>query len=91
MVMNIDNNTPAVNFTVQTENANGADWREELYQKSLPNERIEILKMFKMTLEHIMIFLWLNKHDINLVHKEKLFSVEGHIRLTSSTFHPYKS
>ncbi|WMV23984.1 hypothetical protein MTR67_017369 [Solanum verrucosum] len=35
--------------------------------------------MFKMTLEHIMIFVRLNKHDINLVHKEKLLSVEKHI------------
>ncbi|WMV23818.1 hypothetical protein MTR67_017203 [Solanum verrucosum] len=35
--------------------------------------------MFKMTLERIMIFLRLNKHNINLVHKEKLPSVERHI------------
>ncbi|KAG5609506.1 hypothetical protein H5410_020787, partial [Solanum commersonii] len=48
-------------------------------QQSLPNERIEKLKMFKMTLERIMLFLRLNKHDINLVHKEKLPSVEKHI------------
>ncbi|WMV23989.1 hypothetical protein MTR67_017374 [Solanum verrucosum] len=47
--------------------------------QSLPNERIEKLKMFKMTLERIMLFLWLNKHDINLVHREKMPSVEKHI------------
>ncbi|KAH0678856.1 hypothetical protein KY284_019941 [Solanum tuberosum] len=86
------------------ENANGADWQEELYQKiksmkemylsdlndlyekiaykvqqSLPNERIEKLKM---TLERIMIFLRLNKHDIN--HKERLLSVEKHISFFQS-------
>ena len=40
--------------------------------QSLQNERTEELKMFKMTLERIMIFLQLNKDDINLCHKEKL-------------------
>uniref|UniRef100_M1DLJ7 Uncharacterized protein n=1 Tax=Solanum tuberosum TaxID=4113 RepID=M1DLJ7_SOLTU len=47
-------------------------------QQSLPNERIEKLKM---TLERIMLFLRLNKHDINLVHKERLLLVEKHISL----------
>ncbi|XP_049392315.1 mediator of RNA polymerase II transcription subunit 15a-like [Solanum stenotomum] len=50
-------------------------------QQSLPNERIERLKM---TLERIMIFLRLNKHDINLVHKERLLSVEKHISFFQS-------
>ncbi|KAK4721176.1 hypothetical protein R3W88_011409 [Solanum pinnatisectum] len=45
-------------------------------QQSLPNERI---KKLKMTLERIMLFLRLNKHDINLVHKERQLSVEKHI------------
>ncbi|PHT53983.1 hypothetical protein CQW23_08445 [Capsicum baccatum] len=43
------------------------------------NEQIEKLKKFKAVLEHIVIFLQLNKHDIQLAHKEKLCSVERHI------------
>ncbi|PHU17150.1 hypothetical protein BC332_12845 [Capsicum chinense] len=45
----------------------------------LQHEQVEKLKMFKSNLEHIMIFLQLNKHDIQLTHKEKLCSVEKHI------------
>ncbi|KAM3281195.1 hypothetical protein P3S67_028216 [Capsicum chacoense] len=43
------------------------------------NEQIEKLKRFKAVLERIVIFLQLNKHDIQLTHKEKLCSVERHI------------
>ncbi|XP_047258369.1 mediator of RNA polymerase II transcription subunit 15a-like, partial [Capsicum annuum] len=43
------------------------------------NEQIEKLKMFKAVLERILIFLQVNKHDIQLTHKEKLCSVERHI------------
>ncbi|KAF3653064.1 putative mediator of RNA polymerase II transcription subunit 15a-like isoform X2 [Capsicum annuum] len=43
------------------------------------NEQIEKLKKFKAVLERILIFLQLNKHDIQLTHKEKLCSVERHI------------
>uniref|UniRef100_A0A3Q7G1G4 Uncharacterized protein n=1 Tax=Solanum lycopersicum TaxID=4081 RepID=A0A3Q7G1G4_SOLLC len=60
------------------------DFMQDSLCQSLPNERTEELKMFKITLERIMIFLQLNKHDINLCHKEKL-------RVTSSGSHPYKS
>ncbi|XP_027771816.1 mediator of RNA polymerase II transcription subunit 15a-like [Solanum pennellii] len=92
------------------ENANGADWQEEVYQKikymkemylsdlkdlyekiahqvqqhdsihhRLQNENIEKLKMFKVTLEHIMLFLRLKKQDIQLNHKGELDSVEKNI------------
>ncbi|KAG5609504.1 hypothetical protein H5410_020785 [Solanum commersonii] len=54
---------------------------------SLPNERIEKLKMM---LERIMLFLRLNKHDINLVHKERLFSVEKHISFFQSCKYLHK-
>ncbi|KAF3673834.1 Mediator of RNA polymerase II transcription subunit 15a [Capsicum annuum] len=75
----------------------------DLYQKiatkvqqhdSLPqrpqNEQIEKLKMFKMTLERIVLFLRLNKHDIQPTHKEKLFSVERHISFFLSSNRPRK-
>ena len=55
------------------------DFMQDSLCQSLPNERTEELKMFKITLERIMIFLQLNKDDINLCHKEKLRSVEKHI------------
>ncbi|KAK4720734.1 hypothetical protein R3W88_010967 [Solanum pinnatisectum] len=45
----------------------------------LQNENIEKLKMFKVTLEHIMLFLQLRKQDIELNHKGKLVSVEKNI------------
>ena len=48
------------------------DFMQDSLCQSLPNERTEELKMFKITLERIMIFLQLNKDDINLCHKEKL-------------------
>ncbi|MCD7450032.1 hypothetical protein HAX54_003088 [Datura stramonium] len=75
----------------------------DLYQKiaskvqqhdSLPqrpqNEQIEKLKMFKTTLERIVLFLRLNKHDIQLTHKEKLLSVEKHITFFLSSNRPRK-
>ncbi|XP_060183418.1 mediator of RNA polymerase II transcription subunit 15a-like isoform X2 [Lycium barbarum] len=75
----------------------------DLYQKiatkvqqhdSLPqrpqNEQIEKLKMFKMTLERIVLFLRLNKHEIQLSHKEKLLSVEKHISFFLSYNRPRK-
>ncbi|XP_060182673.1 mediator of RNA polymerase II transcription subunit 15a isoform X2 [Lycium barbarum] len=75
----------------------------DLYQKiatkvqqhdSLPqrpqNEQIEKLKMFKMTLERIVLFLRLNKHEIQLSHKEKLHSVEKHISFFLSSNRPRK-
>ncbi|KAK4720732.1 hypothetical protein R3W88_010965 [Solanum pinnatisectum] len=40
------------------------------------NEQIEKLKLHRITLEHILCFLGLNKHDIQPAHKEKLLSVE---------------
>ncbi|PHU17153.1 hypothetical protein BC332_12848 [Capsicum chinense] len=48
-------------------------------QQRPQNEQIEKLKKFKAVLERILIFLQLNKHDIQLTHKEKLCSVERHI------------
>ncbi|XP_060183413.1 mediator of RNA polymerase II transcription subunit 15a-like isoform X2 [Lycium barbarum] len=75
----------------------------DLYQKtvskvqqhdSLPhhpqNEQIEKLKMFKMTLERIVLYLQLNKHEIQLSHKEKLLSVEKHISFFLSANRPRK-
>ncbi|XP_060184404.1 mediator of RNA polymerase II transcription subunit 15a-like isoform X2 [Lycium barbarum] len=75
----------------------------DLYQKiatkmqqhdSLPqrpqNEQIEKLKMFKMTLERIVLFLRLSKHEIQLSHKEKLLSVEKHISFFLSSNRPRK-
>ncbi|XP_049354433.1 mediator of RNA polymerase II transcription subunit 15a-like, partial [Solanum verrucosum] len=48
-------------------------------QLRLENEKIEKLKMYKIMLECIMLFLRLNKQDIQLIHKEKLVSVEKNI------------
>ncbi|XP_049390566.1 mediator of RNA polymerase II transcription subunit 15a-like [Solanum stenotomum] len=48
-------------------------------QQRLENEKIEKLKMYKIMLERIMLFLRLNKQDIQLLHKEKLVSVEKNI------------
>ncbi|XP_049392512.1 mediator of RNA polymerase II transcription subunit 15a-like [Solanum stenotomum] len=98
--MYIDKNTAQV----QTENSNGVDWQEEVYQKikylkemylsdlndlyeknahkmhqRLENEIIEKLKIFKVMLECIVLFLRLNKQDITISHKNKLVSVEKHI------------
>ncbi|XP_059309142.1 mediator of RNA polymerase II transcription subunit 15a-like isoform X2 [Lycium ferocissimum] len=55
------------------------------------HEQIEKLKMFKMSLERIVLFLGLNKHDIQLAHKEKLFSVEKHISFFLSSNRPRES
>ncbi|KAK6791282.1 hypothetical protein RDI58_010363 [Solanum bulbocastanum] len=71
-------------LTAQTGNANGVDWQEEVYQKDflhrhLTTEQIVQIKMFKMTLEHILCFLGLNKHDIQPAHKVKLLLVEKQI------------
>ncbi|KAL3338815.1 hypothetical protein AABB24_027774 [Solanum stoloniferum] len=52
------------------------------------NEQIEKLKMFKITLERIVLFLRLNKQDIQLSHKEKLVSVEKHISFFLSSNRP---
>ncbi|MCD7450033.1 hypothetical protein HAX54_003089 [Datura stramonium] len=49
------------------------------------HEKIEKLAMFKTTLERILLFLGLNKHDIQLIHKEKLHSVEKNISFFLST------
>ncbi|KAK4373504.1 hypothetical protein RND71_008888 [Anisodus tanguticus] len=54
------------------------------------NEQIEKLKMFKMTLERIVLFLRLNKHEIQLSHNEKLLSVEKHISFFLSSNRPRK-
>ncbi|WMV23309.1 hypothetical protein MTR67_016694 [Solanum verrucosum] len=51
---------------------------DSLHQR-LENEKIEKLKMYKIMLECIMLFLRLNKQDIQLIHKEKLVSVEKNI------------
>ncbi|KAL3338813.1 hypothetical protein AABB24_027773 [Solanum stoloniferum] len=56
-----------------------------------PNENIEKLKMFKTKLEHIMVFLGLNKHDILVTHKEKLLWVEKLISFFLSSYRPRKS
>ncbi|XP_027772123.1 mediator of RNA polymerase II transcription subunit 15a isoform X2 [Solanum pennellii] len=48
-------------------------------QQRLENEKIEKLEMYKIMLERIMLFLRLNKQDIQLIHKEKLVSVEKNI------------
>ncbi|KAK4720728.1 hypothetical protein R3W88_010961 [Solanum pinnatisectum] len=56
-----------------------------------PNENIEKLKMFKTKLEHIMVFLGLNKHDILVTHKEKLLWVEKPISFFLSSYRPRKS
>ncbi|KAK4371332.1 hypothetical protein RND71_010807 [Anisodus tanguticus] len=67
----------------------------ELYQKIASmvqqrpqHEQIEKLKIFKMMLEHIVLFLWLNKHEIQPIHKEKLLSVEKHISFFLSSSRP---
>ncbi|CAN4090225.1 unnamed protein product [Withania somnifera] len=69
----------------------------DLYQKIASkvqqrpqSEQIEKLKMFKMTLERIVLFLRLNKHDVQLSHKEKLLSVERHISFFLSSNRPRK-
>ncbi|KAH0685041.1 hypothetical protein KY289_022793 [Solanum tuberosum] len=66
----------------------------ELQQNSLhqrrTNEQIEKLKMCKITLECIMLYLQLNKHYIQLAHKEKLLSVEKHINFFLSPYQPPK-
>ncbi|XP_006359333.1 mediator of RNA polymerase II transcription subunit 15a-like isoform X3 [Solanum tuberosum] len=54
------------------------------------NEQIEKLKMCKITLERIMLYLQLNKHYIQLAHKEKLLSVEKHINFFLSPYQPPK-
>ncbi|KAG5568747.1 hypothetical protein H5410_064241, partial [Solanum commersonii] len=43
------------------------------------HEKIEKLKIFKMTLERIVLFLRFNKSEIQLSHKEKMFSLEEYI------------
>ncbi|KAH0759739.1 hypothetical protein KY290_023232 [Solanum tuberosum] len=55
-----------------------------------PNENIEKLKMFKTKLEHIMVFLGLNKHDILVTHKEKLLWVEKLISFFLGSYRPRK-
>ncbi|OIS99550.1 mediator of rna polymerase ii transcription subunit 15a [Nicotiana attenuata] len=75
----------------------------DLYQKiaakvqqhdSLPQrpqtEQIEKLKVFKMTLERVVVFLRLNKHDIQPSHKEKLLQVEKHISFFLNSNRPHK-
>ncbi|XP_055801617.1 mediator of RNA polymerase II transcription subunit 15a-like isoform X1 [Solanum dulcamara] len=52
------------------------------------NEQIEKLKVFKITLERIVLFLRLNKQDIQPSHKEKLVSVEKHISFFLSSNRP---
>ncbi|KAG5608816.1 hypothetical protein H5410_020097 [Solanum commersonii] len=54
------------------------------------NEQIEKLKMCKITLERIVLFLQLNKHYIQLAHKEKLLSVEKHINFFLCPYQPPK-
>ncbi|XP_055800627.1 mediator of RNA polymerase II transcription subunit 15a-like [Solanum dulcamara] len=106
---------------VQTGNANGGDWQEEVYEKiksmkemyfsklndlyqkitykvqqqeslhqRLQNEQIEKLKMFKMSLERILRFMGLNKHDIQPADKEKLLLVEKQIDFFLSPNKPRK-
>ncbi|KAK4720729.1 hypothetical protein R3W88_010962 [Solanum pinnatisectum] len=53
--------------------------QQDSLQQRLENEKIEKLKMFKIILERIMLFLRLNKQDIQLNHKYKLVSVEKNI------------
>ncbi|XP_075084129.1 mediator of RNA polymerase II transcription subunit 15a isoform X3 [Nicotiana tabacum] len=85
----------SLDSTVLRGNAIGADW-QEVYQKldSLlqrpQNEQIETFKMLKITLGHILLFLRLNKQDIQLSHKEKLLQVEKHIDLFLSSDRPRK-
>ncbi|XP_060183709.1 mediator of RNA polymerase II transcription subunit 15a-like isoform X2 [Lycium barbarum] len=69
----------------------------DLYQKIAStiqqrpqHEHIEKLKVFKMTLERIVLFLQLNKHDIYPIHKEKLLSVEKHISFFLSSNRPHR-
>ncbi|XP_060183402.1 mediator of RNA polymerase II transcription subunit 15a-like isoform X3 [Lycium barbarum] len=62
-----------------------------MVQQCPQHEQIEKLKMFKMSLERIVLFLGLNKHDIQLTHKEKLFSVEKHISFFLSSNRPRES
>ena len=49
-----------------------------LYQH-LTNEQIVKLIMSKMTLEHFLCFLGLNKHHIKLTDKENILLVKKHI------------
>ncbi|XP_025886380.1 mediator of RNA polymerase II transcription subunit 15a-like [Solanum lycopersicum] len=48
-------------------------------QQRLENEKIEKLEMYKIMLERIMLFLRLNKQEIQLIHKDKLVSIEKNI------------
>ncbi|KAH0678460.1 hypothetical protein KY284_019545 [Solanum tuberosum] len=75
--------------SVQTGNSNGADWQEEVYQKHPQHEKIEKLEIFKMTLECIVLFLRINKREIQLSHKEKLFSLEKYITFFLSGKSPH--
>ncbi|XP_059309194.1 mediator of RNA polymerase II transcription subunit 15a-like isoform X2 [Lycium ferocissimum] len=59
-------------------------------QQRPQHEHIEKLKTFKMTLERIVLFLRLNKHDIYPIHKEKLLSVEKHISFFLSSNRPHR-
>ena len=40
------------------------------------NENIEKLKRFKTTFEEIMVFLGVNKHDIQVTHEEEVLWIE---------------
>lgn len=51
---------------------------DSLHQR-LENEKIEKLEMYKIMLERIMLFLRLNKQEIQLIHKDKLVSIEKNI------------
>lgn len=56
-----------------------SDFNHDFLHLYLQNEVVEKLKMFKAALERTLRFLGLNKHDIQLIHKGKLLSVEKHI------------
>ncbi|XP_006359329.2 mediator of RNA polymerase II transcription subunit 15a-like isoform X1 [Solanum tuberosum] len=58
-------------------------------QQHPQHEKIEKLKIFKMTLERIVLFLRLNKCEIQLSHKEKLFSLEKYITFFLSGKSPH--
>ncbi|KAH0694972.1 hypothetical protein KY285_022069 [Solanum tuberosum] len=58
-------------------------------QQHPQHEKIEKLKIFKMTLERIVLFLRLNKREIQLSHKEKLFSLEKYITFFLSGKSPH--
>ncbi|KAK4373503.1 hypothetical protein RND71_008887 [Anisodus tanguticus] len=59
-----------------------------MVQQRPQHEQIEKLKMFKMTLERIALFLRLNKHEIQPIHKENLLSVEKHVGFFLSSNRP---